>query len=354
MARPYCLSTLLAVAVAISTPALAQDDGPWGATEGNDTPSDGDSNGDTSTDEDPGADPDDDTGADPDDDTGEAPADDVAPAAGSSDTSNDPAPAEPPETDADRQPVVDADAPLAGGNVVSGQRIAAYGAGTGVRIRHGAVLFGNRGTNQTDLEVRYSVGKWGVQIGLPVVAHRLPRQPRTLALGNLQVDAWRQLGRDTGGRYTALGLELHGDIGAPAWTWLHDADDLWPGWGADLALQHRVAKGRITTISRVAVGVRSAQEYDPFPGTYPTFELALAGDVRLTDRLGLTGETSFAWWDPSPWDATGFVRVDLFEGVRLRGGVVVPLGVWAGATPAPETYQGVREVTALADASMAF
>lgn len=243
---------------------------------------------------------------------------------------------------------------LAGGNVPMGLRIGGWGAGSGVDVAQAFVVGSNGGTNQTTGRVRWSKGRVGVQVGLPFVAYRLPRQPRDTGLGNLQLDLWYGL-KETDRGWTGIGVEGHANVasGARAYTWVHDADDIWPGYGLDLAVQSRRTSGRITRMARVAVGVRSGRDFDPWTASYLTFEGAVGADVALGERFGLVGETSFAYWDLSPWDLTGLVRADVSKGLRFRGGIVVPMAVWVGATRMDEQFRGVREVTALMDLSLA-
>jgi len=366
------------------TPALAQDDDPWARSDTSDeqdTSDDQDTSdeSDDSTQEDdpfaappaddpfapPGADDpfappgaDDANGADDADTTdgdgteGDAPEDPSdADATGETEPTSDDAAAD------DAQPTRAARSPgdLTRGNVPTGLRIQPYGAGTGADVSQAFVLFANGGTNQTTLRARYATGRVGVSVGLPFVAHRLPRGlPRDTGLGNLQLDLWYALKQtDTG--WTGLGVEAHGNIapGARSYTWVHDADDTWPGYGLDLALQSRRTNGRITRMGRAAIGVRGGRDYAPWAGSYLTVELAAGADVALGERFGIVGEAAFAYWDLSPFDLTGLLRADLSDGLRVRGGMVVPLGVWVGATGVHEDFRGVREMTALVDLSLA-
>ncbi len=340
-AGPATRAGWVLVLALVAAPALAQDDDPW-------------TQDDEDTTEGEGAPPDEAPEDGPEPPPAEAPPEGM-------DAEADPmAEGEPPPdggTDGpppgvDRSDTVDPEIPLAGGQVVSGLRIAPYGAGTGAGIGQALVLFANGNTTRSLVHARYASGRWGVQVSLPVAFHDLPRQPRTVGLGNLQLDVWRRIGDDADS-YTGLGLELHGNLGERTWTWLHETDEIWPGFGADLVVQRRQDLGAITTMARLAFGVRSHQDYAPLPPTTLHFEVVLGADVAMTDRFGLVGEMSASWWDLSPWDFTGFVRADLLEGVRVRGGVVLPLGVWAGVPRIDEDFRGVREATALMDLSIA-
>lgn len=251
---------------------------------------------------------------------------------------------------AERTPVDPASLP--GGNVPTGLRIQPYGAGSGVDVGQAFVVGRNGGTNQTTLRGRFASGKWGAQLALPFVVHRMPRQPRDTGLGNLQLDLWRQIGDGSKG-YTAIGAELHTNIGAKAYTWVHDADDIWPGTGLDLVLQARRGDEKLTTLWRLAVGLRGGQDYAPWANTYLTIEGAAGIDYTLADRIGLVGETSIAYWDLSPFDASALVRADVSPGLRLRGGFVFPLGVWTGISRVDSDFRGLRETTLMMDLSLA-
>ncbi|MFT7521893.1 MAG: hypothetical protein ACI9MC_004045 [Kiritimatiellia bacterium] len=243
------------------------------------------------------------------------------------------------------------DADVAGGQVPTGVRIAPYGAATGVQTAQSFVVGSNGGTNQTLMQARYASGRFGAQFGLPVVSHRLPRQQRDTGLGNLQLDAWYAL--SDGDRYTALGLEAHVNLGERTYTWVNNADDIWPSNGVDLVLQTRSTRNRLTTMMRTAIGARFADDFAPFESRFITFELAMALDYSLSERVGLRTEMSVSWWDTSPWDLSLLGRVDLVPGLRLRAGLVVPLGVWAGMAPIAPQFDGANESTLVVDLGIA-
>jgi hypothetical protein len=240
---------------------------------------------------------------------------------------------------------------LKGGNVTSGVRIQPYGASTGVDLAQAFVVGSNGGTNQTTLRARYARGKYGVQVGLPFIAHRMPRQARDTGLGNLQLDMYRQIGSGEDG-YTAIAVELHTNLGDKTYSWVHDADDIWPSTGLDVALQARRAGETFGTQARVSLGVRGGSDYAPWASSYLTFEVAFAVDAEFGDRYGAVGEMSVAYWDLSPWDVSGLVWVDISHGLRARGGFVFPLGVWTGMSRVDPDFRGVRETTAMLDLSL--
>lgn len=249
---------------------------------------------------------------------------------------------------------VRADAPpLAGGNVITGQRIAPYGAGSGVDFGYAHVLGSNGGTLRGMVRARYASGRFGVQLGLPFANYRVSRLPRESGVGNLQLSGWYDV-RDDAEGYLAVGLETHGNLGERTYTWANDGRELWPGYGVSAVVQARRTVGALTTLGRGAIGARSARDHGPFEPQHVHFELAFAADYQLGERFGVLGETSFSWWDISPWDAAILGRADLIEGLRLRGGFVLPLGTWVGFSRMEERFHGVREVSLTADLSMAF
>ena len=93
--------------------------------------------------------------------------------------------------------------------------------------------------------------------------------------------------------------------------------------------------------------MHGARAYAPFPAVYGHGLVAAAIDQELHERAGVIAEVAFAWWDTSPIDLTVLGRVDPIEGLRLRTGMVLPIGTWAGLAPMSEP--SVREATWLLD-----
>ncbi|TVQ90095.1 MAG: hypothetical protein EA397_14180 [Deltaproteobacteria bacterium] len=243
-------------------------------------------------------------------------------------------------------------APYAGGNVVRGIRIPSYGAGTGIEVGYMNVIGSNGGTRVGSFAARYGTERFGVQLTLPLASYRVPGS-RDVGLGNLQLAGWYTLRDDSEG-FLALGLELHGNLGDRAYTWAHDVREIWPGYGASVVVHARRAFGDITTLGRGAIGARTAAPYHPVVARHINLELAFALDYQLGDRVGVLGETTFSYWDLSPWDIALLGRVDLTEGLRLRAGTVLPVGVWVGFSPIAPEQQGLRELTLTADLSLSF
>jgi hypothetical protein len=211
----------------------------------------------------------------------------------------------------------------------------------------------NGGARRALLRARYATGRFGVQVGLPFASYRVPRLPNEIGLGNLQLAGW-YIARDDDQGFLAFGLEGHANVGEPTYTWANDSRELWPGYGASLVIQARRSYGAVTTMARGAIGARAARDHAPFDAAHPHIELGLGADYAIGSRFGLVGETTFAWWDLAPWDAAVLGRADLGPGVRLRGGIIVPLGVWAGMSRLGDDFVGVREISLTADLSMSF
>ena len=103
-----------------------------------------------------------------------------------------------------------------------------------------------------------------------------------------------------------------------------------------------------------AVGAISAVvSTEAFPSVEGRIGAAFGVDKHLGDRMGIIGEAAAQTWDTSPFEITALFRADPIDGLRLRGGFVFPVFVWAGLTPTNQV-SGLTEVTFLADASLAF
>lgn len=209
-----------------------------------------------------------------------------------------------------------------------------------------AVLGGSGGTQVASVSARAPAGKWQIGARVPFAAWRAPATHET-GLGNLGVEIDRKLG--TG----SLGLEVVAHVGAPAWTWGYEATDAWPTSGAALAWQRPVELGEGTVIFRSSFGVYGTPDVAPVPGVYARLGLAAAGDHPLSERFGLLWEGGFAWYDPSPLDATLGARVDPGEAVRLRTAFVLPLTIWAGAG-ADQRTSGLTEIGWVTDLTLGF
>lgn len=258
-----------------------------------------------------------------------------------------PATTAPADEPADEPPALPpVDVPLAGAQQPRGLRVAPLGEGSSVVVSQAFVVGGTGGTNETMLVARHGTSGWAVSVGLPFTAYRTPLG-RTADLGNVQLDGWYTLS----GGGSAIGLETHFRVGEPAYTWVNNSDELWPGAGADLVWQTRRVGAR-TILYRAGFGFHGSQGYEPYPGFYARLQLAAAIDQPIDDRFGVVGEAAFQYWDLSPFELTGMARADIVPGLRGRAGLVLPLAVWMGATPSSQKA-GLRETTLLVDVSMA-
>jgi hypothetical protein len=249
---------------------------------------------------------------------------------------------------------VSADEPdddFAGGNVPSGYRIAAPGAGASVALAQGVVVGRAGGTNVTTIIGRYAQDRFSFSVGLPFAAYRTP-EARQAELGNLQLDGYYAL--TPGGDWEHyVGLETHFRVGARAYSYMTKPDEIWPGFGVDAAYEGRKQLDGLTLMVRGSLGIHTAAGFDPFPSLYARVGGAFGVDKAIGDRMGIVGEAAIQTWDTSPFEITALFRGDPIEGLRLRGGFVLPVATWAGLIPANQAA-GLSEVTFLADASLAF
>jgi hypothetical protein len=257
-----------------------------------------------------------------------------------------------------------------------GVRIPSYTTGTGVSMGLKAVLgtgklfsgtnpeTGERETHPTQpvdayavfMAARYTTERFGVVVGIPVARHSVPgtnfdnSRAHAGGLGNLTLDGYYKI--QSGKVHSMLAVETHFNVGNRAYTWLNDGDELWPGFGVDVAWQGYMGD-KLVKIFRVGLGMHAARSSQPFPGFFPRFQASFALDYAFTPRIGLITEGSFAYWDTSPLDLSVLGRFDLFEGIRGRAGLTLPIATWAGLVPA-EQKAGLREVTWVMDLSYAF
>ncbi len=236
----------------------------------------------------------------------------------------------------------------AAGNRPGGHRMEQADAGSGAALAAGVVLGQDGGTSVTSAIARYRGGPLAIQGVVPVGWYRTP-SGRTADLGNVRIAAWHVVEKEA--FVLTWGAELHVSVGQRAYTWVNRPDELWPGAGAELALQVR-STGRTALMGRISAGLHGARGYEPFPPVFPHFGAVGAIDQALHERIGVVAELAAAWWDTSPLEVAALARVDLLPGLRVRSGVVLPIGVWAGFTTLG-TEPGVREATWLLDLSVA-
>ncbi len=227
------------------------------------------------------------------------------------------------------------------GLVAQGHRIDAMGAGTSLGVSEAIVVGPDGGTHALTISARVRVGD--VQLGgsLPYASFRTP-VGRDHSLGNARLWAAVAL-PDVGFRHWA-GFRLHFDVGGPAYTWINASDELWPGAGIEAFWEARIGDDPLTWMVRAALGVQAFEAYAPFPDRALRAQAAGGVDATVWGPLGLIGEVAVQTWDTSPVEAAALARLDLAPGLRFRTGAVLPVGVWAGWTPASQPA-GVREAT---------
>jgi hypothetical protein len=239
---------------------------------------------------------------------------------------------------------------LSGGNASEGYRIQAKNGGTGIGLAEHVVVGADGGTTALTVSARFRLAAFQFGAAVPFATYRVPGG-RDKDLGNIRL--WSLFDLPYGSFDQSVGLRIHFNVGEGAYTWVAAGDELWPGAGIDAIWEARLGAGVTTWMLRGALGVHTAAGYDPYPDRYGRFQVAAGADVRLTRRFGLVGETSIQYWDPSPWEISALARADLIKGLRFRAGLVFPVAVWAGWTPADQPA-GVRETTILLDATAAF
>lgn len=238
----------------------------------------------------------------------------------------------------------------------AGFRIQGYGTGTGVSLGMKTVLGRAGGTTAGTISTNYQTDKWGISASLPFVMHRVPgfRFDNTLnysdGLGNLAIDAHYVLNDSK--VYSVIALETHFNLGSRAYTWVNDGDEIWPSTGVDVAWQG-ISGGKLKKLYRLAMGLHFSNGNQPYPSFFPRFSAAFGLDRSLNKQFGITAEASLNYWDTSPFELSAFVRADPLEGLRVRGGIILPVATWAGLVPADQEA-GLSESTFLLDMRYAF
>lgn len=207
-----------------------------------------------------------------------------------------------------------------------------------------AVLGPTGGTNAVHVAARYGARRWSSGVRLPFAVYRT-QDGRSADLGNVMVDLQALV--ETNGAVHGLGVEAHVNLGGRPYTWAHRAEEIWPGGGVDGVWQVRTT-GDLAWLGRASLGLHGTRGYHPFPAMW--FRAGVAGGVdwTATPALGVTAEASAAWWEVSPLELSGMVRLQPTSGMRLRLGALLPVSAWAGATPTA-LPAGVSEVTLLTD-----
>jgi hypothetical protein len=226
----------------------------------------------------------------------------------------------------------------------------ADGTGSAVGLGTTLVAGGDGGLAAGTLSVRHGAEQWVAAVHVPFAGYRTAAG-RDTGVGNLRLEGFRRW--SAAGAVTLVGAEVHLPTGN-TWTYAFDGASHWPGGGVTAVVQRRQPIGPADLIARGALGVHGTRGVDPFPGVSLHAAAAAALDLDLpVTGLGATTELSLAVWDPSPVDLGGWLRFVPTDGLRLRGGLVVPLAAWAGGSPGRKPA-GAREVGLQADLALAF
>lgn len=235
-------------------------------------------------------------------------------------------------------PVVDLDAPSRA-FPVEGVAIGPVGGSTGFAVQQASVAGTDGGTHAWSARLVVPTDTLQVGVTLPFASFGTPGH-RAAGLGNLAVDlAWRGDGDDD----ALVGVRGHLPLGR-AYTWVHDATQLWPGAGLEAYYLRAFGDGPTVPAVRASLGLNGAAPYAPYPSLFPTFSVAGLVQQRLTDQVAVVGEAALTWWDVSPFDLSVLLQGEPREGLRLRGGLTLPMASWVGWQPAPVPGEP-REVT---------
>ena len=231
-----------------------------------------------------------------------------------------------------------------------GHRISPLGGGHGIALAEDAVVGGDGGTNVTTVSTRVVYKEYAISLSLPFAAYRTP-EGRTTDLGNLFIEGMYLI--EDGDLTHGFGVDLHVNPGGQPFTWANEAEELWPGAGANAIYQMRMnLVDETALLLRGSFGVHSSQGFEPFHTVYPRFGAAAAIDQTVATQVGIVAEASISYWDVSPVELAGLLRVDPVSGLRARGGILLPMFTWFGASPV-DRPGGVREATLLIDLQMA-
>jgi hypothetical protein len=203
-----------------------------------------------------------------------------------------------------------------------------------------AVAGSNGGTTGLELGGGVRLGQWNVGVSLPFATYR-GFDGGLGDIGNLALSGRVSFGDATTLQYA--GLDVSAGLGE-AYTWVNEGNDIWPTQGV-AAVYGLVRRGdSLTWGVEGRFGMYFTQGYPPFPERYTRMQVVGMLDGDIADMLGVVGEVSVAHWDVSPLDLAALLRLDPVSGLRIRTGLVMPLGTWASVGPA-EAVHGLREVS---------
>jgi len=228
-----------------------------------------------------------------------------------------------------------------------GHRITAVGGGPGVSLGEAVVIGGDGSTAVTTVAARLRQGRVFGHVALPFASYAT-HDGRDTNLGNLHLEGWYRLSSLDGAEHAA-GMQASVNPGGEPWTWANRPEEVWPGAGVDALWQVRTTDIEgLTLLGRAGFGLHGTPGYAPFPRFWPRAQAAVGAELPVLERVGLTGEASLAYWDVSPFELSGFVHGDPIEGLRVRGGLVLPMATWLGWNPVG-VPGGIREATLTLD-----
>lgn len=242
------------------------------------------------------------------------------------------------------------DGPQAVAEHLRGLEVAGAWSPSGVRFEQQFVVGSTGGPSVSTVAARYAEESFAVEAALPLSAFQTP-DGRQLGLGNARLGATYALPSDDG-LHHVVGLGLHTNIGERSYTWVNDAEQVWPSTGFAMTWQGRTDNAPVTLGYRGVFGMTWPAPYPPFPEQFVTLGAAICADIALRDEIGVVLEGSAAYWELSPVNASVLGRFEVL-GATGRAGLVLPLFTWFGASPA-EFAGGVTEVVLVADIGMSF
>lgn len=237
-------------------------------------------------------------------------------------------------------PAVDLDAPEASPFGTQGSAIESIGGGTGLSVQQASVVGNDGGTHAFTALADVAYDRYKVSVGLPVAAYRTDAGRRG-AMGNLT--ALVSILEDAPNPEWQIGLRLTAPTGR-AYSWVNEAHELWPNTGIDAVYLRRIGDGSLHGAVRTAAGLHVPSSWAPYPEVFARVNLAGMLEQDLGEHAGVFGEAALTWWDVSPIDLSAMLWGEPFDGLRVRGGVTLPVASWAGWQPA-RVPTGARETT---------
>jgi hypothetical protein len=223
---------------------------------------------------------------------------------------------------------------------VSGVAIEAIGGNTGLAVKHASVAGNDGGTHAVTAVGDVVWDRYKVSVGMPMATFRTSQGARG-ALGNMTAAAY--VIDDSPNPEWQIGVQATLRTGR-AYTWVNEAHELWPDNGLDVIYLRRIGDGSLHGAVRTALGIHAPSGWDPYPDVFARLNLAGLIEQNIGKQAGVLGEASLTWWDVSPIDLSAMAWAEPVDGMRLRGGVTLPVASWAGWQPA-RVPAGARETT---------